>query len=333
LVDYYAPKTGPVVVLDPCAGWGGRLLGTLAIPRTAPVRYVGVDPNGVMQSAYERLTFRITHYLRNESSLGKRDASVAQLPFEDWLTTAEAKRLRGKVDIAITSPPYGIGTEIYQVEDDIPQHKRTQSANRYTTYEAWIDGFLRPMCDGVAVMLTPGGVFVLNIANVRAKAPRLEDHANTLLKDAGLVREKDLWKLAMARAVGTQAKDPKHTVIVDGVAYRYEPCFVWRKPEGWKPRRGRSGSKLRQNDDGRISVSRRVSDETSTACRNCGAVDGADGMLPASTRGNLQSSIPLHFQRRGQHFFRLRGAGICRHNRSSQRILDQRRRGFSGKRD
>ena len=45
LVDYYAPKAGPVVVLDPCAGWGGRLLGTLAIPRTDTVRYIGTDPN------------------------------------------------------------------------------------------------------------------------------------------------------------------------------------------------------------------------------------------------------------------------------------------------
>ena len=238
LVDYYAPKTGPVTVLDPCAGWGGRLLGTLAIPRTDKVRYVGTDPNRDVQSAYERLTYRITHYLRNEKALGNREASVAPLPFEDWLKTKAAAALRGKVDVAITSPPYGIGTEIYQLEEDTPKQQKTQSANRYTTYEAWIDGFLRPMCNGVAAMLKPGGVFILNIANVREKAPRLEDHANALLKDTGLVREKDLWKLAMARAVGTQAKDPKHTVIVDGVAYRYEPCFVWRKPEGWTPRRG-----------------------------------------------------------------------------------------------
>ena len=240
LVDYYAPKEGPVVVLDPCAGWGGRLLGTLAIPRTSSVRYVGTDPNTDIQSAYKRLTHRITHYLRSEQSLGKREANVAPLPFEDWLKTKAAHNLRGKVDVAITSPPYGIGTEIYQLEEDTPQHKKTQSANRYTTYEAWIDGFLRPMCDGVAAMLKPGGVFILNIANVKGsgkkKATRLEDHANALLIDAGLVREKDLWKLAMARAVGTQATDPKHTVVVDGVPYRYEPCFVWRKPDGWKPR-------------------------------------------------------------------------------------------------
>lgn len=244
LVDYYAPKTGPVVVLDPCAGWGGRLLGTLAIPRTDPVRYVGVDPNRDVQTAYERLTYRITHYLRQEKTLGVRDAHVSPLPFEDWLTTKEAAALRGTVDVAITSPPYGIATEIYQLEEDTPTHKKTQSANRYTTYEAWIDGFLRPMCDGVAAMLKPNGVFILNIANVRAKAPRLEDHANALLRDAGLVRQKDLWKLAMARAVGTQANDPKHTAVVDGVPYRYEPCFVWRKPDGWKARR-RAGIVIR----------------------------------------------------------------------------------------
>ena len=94
LVDYYAPKAGPVVVLDPCAGWGGRLLGTLAIPRTDTVRYIGADPNTDVQPAYERLTYRITHYLKREQTLGPRDATVAPLPFEDWLNTKDRKSTR-----------------------------------------------------------------------------------------------------------------------------------------------------------------------------------------------------------------------------------------------
>ena len=244
LVDQYAPTSGDVVVLDPCAGWGGRLLGTLCVPRLDKITYVGVDPNRMNQSVYKTLTERVTHYLKNEKLLGPRAASVTPVPFEDWLKTRAAIALRGKVDVAITSPPYGVATEIYEVEDNVPKTKRTQSANRYPTYAKWVDGFLKPMCVGVAAMLKPNGVFLLNIANVKGKAPRLENDANRLLLEAGLVREKGvLWKLAMSRSVGTQSLDPKHFVLVDGIAYRYEPIFVWRKPEDWSPRRTQARSR------------------------------------------------------------------------------------------
>ena len=236
LVDLYAPASGDVVVLDPCAGWGGRLLGALCVPRLDKVTYVGVDPNRMNQSAYKTLTHRVTHYLKTEKRMGPRAASVTPLPFEDWLLTKDAIALRGRVDVAITSPPYGVATEIYEVEDDVPAPKRTKSANRYTTYAAWVDGFLKPMCDGVAEMLKPDGVFLLNIANVKGKAPRLENDANRLLLGSGLVREKGVWKLAMSKAVGTQALNPKHYVLVDDAGYRYEPVLVWRKPEDWSPR-------------------------------------------------------------------------------------------------
>ena len=64
--------------------------------------------------------------------------------------------------------------------------------------------------------------------------------------------------LAMARAVGTQANDPKHTVVVDGVSYRYEPVFVWRKPDGWTPRRGK-GIVIRAPRKKRATKARTVS--------------------------------------------------------------------------
>ena len=225
LVSRYTPARGRVVVLDPCAGWGGRLLGALTVPRRAAVRYVGIDPNVGMTDAYRLLTTRVTKDLRTERSIGQRTARVYPVPFEDWMKTAAARRLRGKVTVAITSPPYW-STEEYAGEDVA---NRTQSCHRYPDYNVWRERFLRRMVFGVAQCLAPNGVFILNVANVKGRAPRLEEDTDTICREAGFVKEAT-YKLAMAVAVGTQHLDATaQTVFVDNRRYRFEPVTVWRK--------------------------------------------------------------------------------------------------------
>jgi hypothetical protein len=226
LVSRYAPARGRVVVLDPCAGWGGRLLGTLTIPRRAAVRYIGCDPNTQMTDAYQTLTSRVTEDLRFEKSIGRRTAKIYPVPFEDWLKTAVFRRMRAKVHVAITSPPYW-STEEYAEED---AENRTQSCHRYAEYAVWRERFLRRMVFGVAQCLVPNGVFILNVANVKGRAPRLEEDAALICREAGLVEE-STFKLAMAVAVGTQhlGVTDGHQVFIDGRRYRYEPVVVWRK--------------------------------------------------------------------------------------------------------
>ena len=226
LVSRYAPARGSVVVLDPCAGWGGRLLGSLTIPRRAAVRYIGCDPNTQMTDAYQTLASRVTEDLRFEKSIGRRSARVYPVPFEDWLKTAFFRRLRGKVHVAITSPPYWT-TEEYAEEDAA---NRVQSCHRYPEYAVWRERFLRRMVFGVAGCLVPNGVFILNVANVKGRAPRLEEDTALICEEAGLVEE-TTYKLAMSVAVGTQHLDATdgHQVFIDGRRYRYEPVVVWRK--------------------------------------------------------------------------------------------------------
>jgi tRNA1(Val) A37 N6-methylase TrmN6 len=214
----FLPPTGDAIVLDPCAGWGGRLLGTLAVPRKGHVRYYGVDPNRHNKEAYKGLTRRITVWLKREVP-GKRSARVFLQPFEDWLASKSAERLAGRVDLAITSPPY-FGAEQYDVAS------RTQSANRYRAYSIWRERFYRAMMDGVFRMLKPGGVFVLNIAAV-AEAPRLERDARILARQAGF-ESAGFYKMAMA--ILPFAKKPRHSVTVGGTTWKYEPVFVFRKP-------------------------------------------------------------------------------------------------------
>ena len=162
LADTFLPQEGDCLVVEPCAGWGGRLLGTLCVNRTAKVRYFGVDPEKRNKDAYENLLKRVQVYLNREVK-GPREAEFSYRPFEDWVTSRKAKSMRGKADLVLTSPPYA-GCEGYNTDNP------KQSANRYTTYEEWREKFYRKLVQGAYDLLKPGGVFVLNIADVASAA-------------------------------------------------------------------------------------------------------------------------------------------------------------------
>jgi len=149
------------------------------------------------------------------------------------MKTAAFRRLRGKVHVAITSPPYW-NTEEY-AEEDI--ENRTQSCHRYPEYGVWRERFLRRMVFGVSECLVPNGVFILNVANVRGRVPCLEEDTALICREAGLVEESS-YKLAMAVAVGTQHLDStERQLFIDGVRYRYEPVVVWKKRKSAAKRR------------------------------------------------------------------------------------------------
>ena len=219
LADRYLPKETDSIIVDPCAGFGGRLLGTLCVPRATTVRYFGVDPNRNNREAYAGLTRRATVWLKREIQ-GPRSARVFAQPFEKWIDSPTATRLRRKVDLVMTSPPY-FAAEIYDPAS------RTQSANRYREYEQWHDHFFRPLVRGAYRLLKRGGVFVLNIADVTG-AP-LERDTRKLAREAGF-ESLEFFKLAMSRSVGTRTKRPRHAVQIDGTIWKHEPVFVFRKP-------------------------------------------------------------------------------------------------------
>lgn len=223
LADRYLPRNTESVVVDPCAGWGGRLLGIMTVPRGSHVRYVGVDPNRSNQEAYEGLRRRIQIWLKREIA-GKRSAQVYGQPFEKWILSASAKRLYGSVDLVITSPPY-FSAEVYD------PRSHAQSAIRYSKYNAWRDEFFQPLVGGAFRLLKPGGILVLNIADVTGAT--LERDTRRLAREAGFVSH-EFFKLAMSRSVGTRGGTmrPRHSVQVDGVIWKHEPVFCFRKPSG-----------------------------------------------------------------------------------------------------
>lgn len=139
--------------LDPCAGWGGRLIGASVTVGS----YTGYEPSTRTHSGLLRLQEFIAPL--------KPDfrAEVHCQPYEDS-TEREAF-----YDFAMTSPPY-FDTEQYADED-------TQSSVRYPTFDEWCDGFYFPLVDKTMRQLKPGAMFVVNIGSrVWPLRERLHQH-------------------------------------------------------------------------------------------------------------------------------------------------------------
>jgi hypothetical protein len=157
LIDEFCPPGGRV--LDPCHGWGGRMLGFL-LSKAGTYHGFDTDPltvNGV-QAMFDDL---------HSYADGKRAASLVCHPFED-------AKLKQDYDFALTSPPY-FDTEKYGGPES--------SWRRYKTFETWVDGFYRPLLTKAARALKPGGMFALQIGNQRYP---LEQAARDLAPDCGL---------------------------------------------------------------------------------------------------------------------------------------------------
>mgnify|MGYP000266662655 CR=1 FL=1 len=218
LADKFLPQDGRCLVIDPCAGWGGRLFGTLCVNRKSPVKYVGIDPEKRNKDAYEGLLRRINTYMEKEIK-AKRYGQFFYRPFEDWILSESAKKLYGKADLVMTSPPY-FSAELYNTDNE------KQSANKFPTYEEWRENFYRVLVQGAHDLLKDGGVFVLNIADV-ANAEELEKDARVLARDVGF-ENAGFYKLAMSINPGNR-HNPRHTVTVNGKIFKYEPVFCFRK--------------------------------------------------------------------------------------------------------
>ena len=217
--DRYLPKEGDCLVVDPCAGWGGRLLGTLCVKRKDKVTYVGIDPETRNQEAYETLQGLYNKYLKKESK-SERSSQIYYEKFEDWIDTDDASQLFGKTDLVITSPPY-FNAELYNSDNE------NQSANSYETYPEWREKFYRKLVQGAFDLLKPGGTFVLNIANV-SSAKNLEKDARVLATEVGF-KGAGFYKLAMGVIPGTRGSI-RHSVVIEGATFKIEPCFVFEKP-------------------------------------------------------------------------------------------------------
>jgi 16S rRNA G966 N2-methylase RsmD len=134
-------KYKPKIVLDPCAGWGGRMLGAVSYG----AQYIAFEPN---TTTYNNLVSMANFLgIQNKVRLicdDARNMKQYNLP---------------KVDLVLTSPPY-FDLEVYT-------HEQTQSITNTPTYQDWADGFLREVIKLSIEHLKDNGTSCWNVGKVR----------------------------------------------------------------------------------------------------------------------------------------------------------------------
>jgi len=158
IVAYFDAKS----VLDVCAGWGGRMIGSKSVD-LASVSYTGIDPC--------KKTYNALCGIRDE--LGLTGVTLINKPAEVALVELPED---AKFDIALTSPPY-FNLEIYSDE--------TTQSTKLGDYQAWVDKFLRPVIVGVIGRVKYSCWSVKNFKT---------DKKYNLLDDVVAIHQENGWK-------------------------------------------------------------------------------------------------------------------------------------------
>jgi hypothetical protein len=187
----YCPLGGDV--LDPCAGYGGRLMGAFC---SHVGSYTSTDPNIATYEGNMRL---YTHLVEAAGENRYPETTFYNTPFEDFHTTA-------KFDLVFTSPPY-YNTEKYSDAD-------TQSYMRYPEYTQWVKGFLEPLIVNSFAFLKPDGYLALNVGR-----PIDEDTLKIGTRVFG--KAPDVYHMRLSKFLGSGNKG--------SVSHKTEPVFIWRK--------------------------------------------------------------------------------------------------------
>jgi hypothetical protein len=139
-------------VLNPCAGWGDRLIGFAA----AGIKgLVDVDPNVQLGAQYAQIRDWTRTLMPQDRAL---QYTYIPRPFED-ISCDELLAIPGRgYDLVLMDPPY-FDLEVY-VRDDT---EHTQSISRYTTFEDWYNKFLIACARKCGECLRIGGLFALII--------------------------------------------------------------------------------------------------------------------------------------------------------------------------
>jgi len=138
ICDTYKPQ----LVLDPCAGWGGRMLGVVA----SGAHYYAFEPN---TTTYDNLV-KLSKFLGIEDKVTLICDDALQMD----------KYSIPKVDLMLTSPPY-FNLEVYCKEE-------TQSVTNYGNYQDWSQFFFKELIRLCTYKLTKDGHSCWNVGRTGA---------------------------------------------------------------------------------------------------------------------------------------------------------------------
>lgn len=187
ITQHLCPSGGRV--WDPCAGFGGRLLGVLA----AGCQYVGTEPSPLTVKGLRQMF----------ESLSRLHPDIPQADILQGVAQRDFPKL--SVDLVLTSPPYW----------DVEKYAGGEQSYKMDGYQGWLAGFLEPMLANAYAVLKPGGYLVINIADVRRGRkviPLVQDTLNTARRLG--FKEVTRWYYPLSRF---------------GKARPPEPILVWTK--------------------------------------------------------------------------------------------------------
>jgi hypothetical protein len=217
LYEHFLNDQGEHIIFDPCAGWGGRLLGALSSNRK--IHYVGTDVNMNNEGCYENLG----SFYRKECD-SSNSYEIYYEPVEDIHRNPSFQKYKGKISMVLSSPPY-FGREIYSLDKE-------QSCLRYPNYRDWTKGFLKPLIKNSYDYMKVGGIFCLNVADTKMSSQEyIPIEQNTIeysvkqgFKFIGSI------PMVMSRMIGLKTESVKNNYFCDRTKkiYKTEPtlCFI-----------------------------------------------------------------------------------------------------------
>lgn len=243
-------------ILDPSMGWGGRMIGVLGASTQLKrqVILVGTDVNTNTHNRFDMIHRYWANEIYNVTDKRFYNLDLLKLykyvdPAEDLHKNAEFKSFYGKGHLAFTSPPY-FNRENYSDDD-------TQSFIRYgDNYDSWRDNFLYKMVENAYHFLKPGGILIINIADIKIGKdkyyPLEQDTIDAAVKNLGM-KYIDKYYFLLSPIIGNNtAKNfitikeevESHVVTQDffqskpeatvkkpmkEMTYKFEPMFVFQK--------------------------------------------------------------------------------------------------------
>jgi len=222
---------------DPSAGWGGRILGAMAVDDNRSIHYIGTDPNSDHSIDAGRTKYHDLADFFNERTYRSSSLFPKQHTYEIFQSGSECiaedprfRRYKNRLDFVFTSPPY-FAKEAYS-EDP------SQSYKKFGQYEEWREGFLRPTLTTAVEYLRKDRYLAWNIADAKFGPDMLplEQDSMDILKELGMEYVMTL-KMALAQMPGGNRVDPdtglpksKNFCKVNGIFLKYEPVFIFYKP-------------------------------------------------------------------------------------------------------
>jgi len=201
--DTYAVKDGKI--LDPCAGYSGRLAGCIASNKN--LHYHGIDPDGRTASG----NMQMAGFFMNQYNICNEREYKFRFRFDLGCAEDVMEELEdNSYCMAFSSPPY-FDVEKYS-------NNPNQSYLRYTTYDSWRDNFLRKILVESVRVVSDGGYVIYNVKNYK-KAP-IADNLCEIAVELGLELVKTYeMRLANSEFHRKEGVPTWHT----------EPVFVFQK--------------------------------------------------------------------------------------------------------